>query len=84
MNLQSVRDLVLRLIFEKIPGLNLLNGYKEKLGELTKFAVGVTALLGQYFPNIPHLDLVNSVLVFFGGTVLSYIGQLHQAAKARG
>jgi hypothetical protein len=46
--MNKISDFLLSLLFEKIPVLNLLNGYKTELGKAIEFVGAFIALLQHY------------------------------------
>ncbi len=81
--LKSIPDALLILLFEKLPGLRLLNGYKTAIGRALEFVGGLTALLMFYYPQLPLLNEINGVVVLLIGIMVKNLGYTHAASKER-
>lgn len=75
-------NLVLRILFEKIPLLNLLDGKKQIIGKALQFAGALTAVILQFYPALPFISEVNGWIVLASGVIVKYVGELHANAKA--
>jgi hypothetical protein len=81
--MNKISDFLLSLLFEKIPVLNLLNGYKTELGKAIEFVGAFIALLQHYYPMIPHLDMMSGIVITLSGILLKYAGMAHSESKDR-
>lgn len=81
--MNKISDILLSVLFEKLPFLNLLNGYKTQIGQAIEFIGALLALLQHSFPNLPYLALINGWFVMVSGIVVKYIGVAHADSKER-
>lgn len=83
--MKTITDWIIRVVFEKIPILKQLNGYKRLVGNillvLAAALYAAQTAAGNYFPgvDIPYLDQV----IAWVGIALRVLGDMHSDAKAR-
>jgi hypothetical protein len=82
-NLIDIHDLVLRFLFEKVPFLRLLDGYKTELGAFITALGAFLAALVSIFPQYAPLKEIYAQYTLYAGLVVNAIGQLHASAKDR-
>lgn len=81
--MNKLLDFVFKVLFEKLPILNLLDGYKTELGRALEFASAFIILLQQYSIPVPYLDTINGWILFLSGIILKTVGVAHAANKER-
>lgn len=81
--MNKISDLLLSLLFEKLPIINWFNGYKTQIGQAIEFLGALLALLQHSFPQLPYLALVNGWFVMLSGIVVKYFGVAHSDSKER-
>lgn len=79
----KILDIILSLIFEKLPILKALSGYKTEIGKAAEFLSAFVLLLQHSFPALPYIDQVNGWMGIILGIVLKYVGEAHASSKER-
>lgn len=72
-------DLLLPFLFEKLPLVKKLNGYKRTLGSLLVVLSASLAAASAQFPQLPWLAQVS----LYVGLALKAMGDLHADSKDR-
>lgn len=79
--MSTISTFLLKLIFEKLPVLNLLNGFKTEIGKILEFLSALILLLQQSGLNLPVLDTINGWILFLSGVLIKFVGEAHAANK---
>jgi hypothetical protein len=77
--IQRLLDRALIVLFEKIPGLNWLNGHKRTIGDVLLVVAAALYAAQDQFPGVQGLDQALAIV----GALMRWAGVAHAEAKAR-
>ena len=77
---EKVIDNVIIFLFEKLPILTKLNGYKEGVSELAKVLTVLLAVVNQYFYDI-GFELDEATVTYFITSFFQILGRYHARLK---
>lgn len=72
---------LIKFIFERVPVLQLLDGYKRKYGRIVMFAGAALALVAAHFPEYAILTEANAYFMLLLGYLGFEVGNVHAKAK---
>lgn len=78
-----MKDLIIRFLFERLPVLNLLNGYKTLIGRVLLALGAVLSVLAIQFPEYAIIGEINAHLVMLIGWLGLEAGVQHANVKAK-
>lgn len=77
----SIMGMIFKILFEKLPIMNLLNGKKQIIGQWLSI-IGAALEAGQMqFPGVPILGVINGWVVMAAGLLVGQIGATHDRLK---